>query len=103
MNVNEYGIEFVFGTGYDMSAYTDLTLTFIKPDLTELVVTNPDVSISSSPLSTTLGTFAGDTYALYTFVEGDIDQAGTYHVRLTYDAAGPVHLISNSSPFTVSA
>lgn len=101
MNVGEYGVQFVLGVSFDMSSNTSLSLTFTKPDGTTLTVTDPDVTIAASPIVTTAGTFASNTYFLYTFVSGDIDQAGDWSVRGTYNAAGPVHLISSIGYFTI--
>ena len=101
MNVGEYGVQFVLGTSFDMSANTSLSLTFTKPDGTTLTVTNPAVTISASPIVTTAGTFDANTYFLYTFVSGDVSVAGDWTVRGTYNAAGPVHLISSIGYFTI--
>ena len=87
-----------------MSANTGLSLIFTKPDGTLLTVTNPQVTISASSYSPTttpnLGTFAGNTYFLYTFANGNVDQSGTWKVRGHYTASG-VLLISNPATFTV--
>jgi len=101
MNVGEYGVQFVLGTSFDMSANTSLSLTFTKPDGTTLTKTS-GVTISASPITTTAGTFAANTYFLYTFVSGDVDQAGDWSVRGTYNATGPVHLISSIAYFTIA-
>jgi hypothetical protein len=102
MNVGEYGVDFLLGTGFDLSAYSTLTITFTKPDKTQMVVTGASVTISSSPVSTSAGNFAGNTYAIYVFQNGDVDQAGLWSVRLAYTAAGPVHLTSDITTFTVN-
>lgn len=105
MNVGESGVRFLIGVGYDMSAYTGLSITFTKPDGEELTVTNPEVSISASPVVTTEGTFAANTYGIYIFEDGDVDQDGLWSARLTYDDnASPVpqHLISDVATFTIN-
>lgn len=101
MNVNEYGVQFVLGVSFDMSANTGLSLIFTKPSGDVLTVTNPAVTIAASPVTTTAGVFAANTYFLYTFVSGDVDEAGSWTVRGTYDASGPVHLISDAATFTI--
>ena len=101
MNVGEYGVQFVLGTSFDMSANTSLSLTFTKPDGTTLTVSNPDVTIDAAPITTTAGTFDANTYFLYTFESGDVNQSGDWSVRGTYNAAGPVHLISSIGYFTI--
>ena len=101
MNVNEYGIIFVLGVSYDLSSMTNLSITFNKPDGTTLTVATPDVTISATPIDTTKGTFAANTYALYTFAVGDVDPAGDWTARLTATKVG-VRLISDVASFTVS-
>lgn len=104
MNVGEYGVEFVLGTGFDMSANTGLALVFTKPDASVLTVTNPAVTINASPYvgaTTPPGTFAGNTYFQYTFLNGDVNQAGLWSVRGHYLSSG-VLLISDPTTFTIN-
>jgi hypothetical protein len=84
MNVNNWGVIFYFGTDFDLSSNSSLTLTFTKPNGATLVVTSPQVYIRNAQQ----GPFAPNTYAIYTFQEGDVDQAGEWSARLTYDATG---------------
>lgn len=100
MRVNEYGVLFYYGVSFDMSAYDNLSLAFTKPDGTLLTVNSPSVTINPSPVTTDKGTFSGNTYAIYRFVEGDINLAGAWTVRLTY-TDGVQNLISQISNFTV--
>lgn len=97
MNANEYGIVLKFGTGFDMSGNTSLSLVFTRPDGTSLTVTNPAVTVGSGAY----GSFADKEYLNYTTVSGDINQAGTYTVRAIYNASG-VHLISDPGTFVVN-
>ena len=70
---NEYGVRFVLGTSFDMSANTDLQFHFIKPDcISELFV---DGVLGTSPITTDAGIFAANEWAYYDFVDGDLDQA----------------------------
>ncbi len=102
MNVGEYGVEFVFAASFDMSAETGLALHFTKPSGALLTVTNPAVYIQNAPLVTAqFGTLAANTYAIYVFLNGDVNEAGLWSVRLIYDDAAPQHLISNVTTFTV--
>jgi hypothetical protein len=96
MNKDEYGIVFRLGVGFDLSANTALSLTFTKPDATELTVANPSVT---SP-TIVGGEFLADEYFAYTFASGDVDQSGTWSVRGTYDD-GTQHLISDEATFLV--
>lgn len=100
MNVNEYGVDFLMSTSYDMSGFTSLSLEFTKPDDTTLVVTDPAVSVPASPVATTAGTFAANQYISYTFQIGDVDQTGEWSARLTY-VDGSKRLISEIALFTV--
>jgi len=106
VNEGEFGIACVFYTAYDMSGYTTISIQFTKPDGTILAPTNPDVTVPAVPLVTALGTFPANEYAQYYFVDGDLDQLGTWYARVIYDKANalpPQRLISNSSTFTVTA
>ena len=101
MNTGEYGIQFVFGASFDMSANTGLSITFTKPDLSLLTVSNPAVTIANTTISTTEGNFTANTYGLYTFANGDVNQFGPWSARLTYLSTG-VKLISDIGTFTVN-
>ena len=104
MRKGEYGVRYVLGTSFNMASNTALSLVFTKPDGTTLTKTNPNVTIANTPYAPTttpsLGTFAANTYFLYTFVNGDVDQSGDWTVHGIYSASG-VHLISDEAPFTV--
>ncbi len=101
MNTGEYGVQYLFSTGFDMSANTSLKITFTKPDGTTIVVTNPAVTVPAMDVETTDGLFLAHQYVAYTFVNGDVDQDGVWNARVTYDDAAPRHLISDASEFTV--
>lgn len=101
MNAGEFGVQFVFAASFDLSAETNLTLNFLSPTGVHLTVQAPAVTIQNSPLVTPFGTLDANTYALYTFQQADITEPGTWFVRLSYDASGPVHLISNTASFLV--
>lgn len=81
-----------------MAANTSLSFTFTKPDETTLTVVG---QLGVPPVITPLGIFAANTYAIYTFVNGDVDQDGEWAVRLTYLDATPAQLISSIGKFTV--
>lgn len=72
--VDEYGMDFVMGVSFDMSGNTSLQFTFLKPDKTTLVVVGV---LGTVAINTTEGLFAANTWASYTFVNGDLDQVGT--------------------------
>jgi hypothetical protein len=99
MNVNEYGIILQFGVSFDMSSQTSLSFTFTKPDLTTLTVNG---TLGTLQITTPLGIFAPNTYATYTFLSGQVNQAGQWSVRLTYKDAAPTQLISTIGTFTVN-
>lgn len=107
MNVNEFGITFRFSTGYGMSAFETLSITFTKPDGSTLTVNNTStpnaVSLGTVNVTTPdLGVFAANQYANYTFKSGDIDQEGLWTCRLTYTDATPKRLISDQANFTIN-
>lgn len=131
MNVGEYGIAFLFSTGFNMQESTGLSLTFAKPDGTQLTVTDPAVSVGTTAKSSAPSTcccqppvdgcstcqefpcccenavpaepitFAPFLYVQYVFQSGDVDQAGCWSARLTYLDATPRKLISDPGTFMV--
>lgn len=101
MNVNDYGVGFLFGTGFNMSADINLKLAFTKPSTATLIVQSPAVALGIVDVQTPLGIFLANQYAIYTFAEGDVDEAGSWTVRLTYNDGTPRQLISNIAQFVV--
>ncbi len=103
VNEGEYGVACVFYTAYDMSAFTSLQIKFTKPDGEILLAT---ATCPAVLIVTALGTFPANQYAQYYFVDGDLDQLGTWFARVIYtntNASPDLHLISNSSSFKVTA
>lgn len=101
MNSGEWGIRFLASTGFNLSGFDTLTISFTKPDGTALVVADPDVTAPNTDTETTDGLFPANTYASYIFKDGDVDQSGTWGVRVTYEDAGQ-KLISDPATFTVN-
>lgn len=100
MNVNEWGVHAVFSTGFDMRGYTALSMIFVKPDGTELIVTNPDVTVGSMDINTAFGLFPANRYLSYTTKPGDIDQVGGWEWRVTYLDSSQ-YLTSDIATFTI--
>lgn len=111
MNVGDFGNAFIFGTGtngagFDMTAYTKLTLTFTGPDKsTTFAVTSPDVVLGLVDYTLPSGLiFAANQYVMYPFQEGQITLAGMWSCRLTYDETThlpSLQLVSAIGPFVV--
>ena len=94
----EFGVTFVLGTSFDMSAQTGLQFCFLKPDcVTELRVTG---TLGTTQLVTPLGTFAANQWAQYVFADGDLDQTGTWQVQLRFTSAN-MRLASGIAEFDV--
>lgn len=102
MNVGEYGVLFEINVNFDIGAATSLTLNFTKPDNTTLSVSTPNVTPGATTISTPFGQFLANQYAVYRFVQGNVDQAGVWKVRLVYNDATQ-HLISDVATFSISA
>lgn len=102
MNVNEWGKAFLFSTGFDMSGFSGIAIDFTKPDGTTLNVSNPNVTVPNTDVSTTAGTFLANHYAKYVFANGDVNQKGIWSARVIYDDSTQ-HLISEPSQFVVNA
>ncbi len=107
VNEGEYGVACVFSTAYDMSGFSEIAMKFTKPDGTILLVDSSDgVTVPVVPVTTALGVFSANTYSQYYFQSGDLDQTGLWYCRVIFDNSGaspPIHLISNSSSFKVTA
>lgn len=105
MNVNEWGVAFVFSTGFVMSGFTALSLQFTKPDGTTLVRTNTSspnaVTCPAVQRITPIGTLPASTYVLYTFANGDVSEPGTWTARLSYTDASQF-LISAPATFIIN-
>ena len=110
MKVGESGVTIVIGTSYDLSGKTSLTVKIINPDGTEQTVADGDITISAASYSSTHGTFASNTYAMFDttssmFVQAQIASGasnGTWSAYLTYVDATKT-LISDTFTITVDA
>lgn len=94
MNKNEFGLTINLNVNYDISAKTTLALDITRPDGTVLTKTP---TVGTVPLNG----FLANQYAVYRTIAGDINQAGTYSMRLTYNDASPKQLISDVVTFEV--
>ncbi len=87
LKVGEFGKIVQMGTSFDMSANTDLNIVFTKPDQTQLTVT-AGVTAPAIPATVDVNgvstTFAANEYLQYSFVSGDLDQAGTWIANGVY-------------------
>lgn len=99
MNVNEYGIQLQMGVSFNMINHTSLVFDFTRPDATTFTRAG---ALGITPVSTPAGNFAANTYATYTFVNGDINQVGDWKVRLVYQDATPAQLISSIGQFVIN-
>lgn len=101
MNVGEYGIAFNLNVGFDISGNSSLSLVFTRPSGSTFTAVKPDVSVGSTPITTTSGPFAANQYSVYLFKDGDLTEKGQYTARLTYTDATK-HLVSDPVTFTVN-
>lgn len=100
MNVNNFGVIFVQSTGYDLTGFSTLEITFVKPSGAVLTVANPAVSAPEVDIETVVGLMPSGTYSQYIFVEGDVDEVGLWSVRTTFDD-GSQRLTSDIATFTI--
>lgn len=99
MNVGEYGLVFNLNVNFDIAAATSLQLVITRPDGTAI---NGTPTVGAVDLVTTDdGTYSAHKYCKYTFVAGDLNQAGDYLARLTYTDSTK-RLISDPTSFSVS-
>lgn len=97
MNVGEYGLSFDLYVQFDISAFTTLSLTVTRPDGTSFTRTGGLVTAPGTDVQTSMGRFPAHQYAHYIVQNGDLNQAGQYQARLTYDDAAGQHLISSET------
>ncbi|NIA67779.1 hypothetical protein HBA54_04175 [Pelagibius litoralis] len=97
MNLNEYGVIFRHGVGFDLSSNTALSITFTKPSGATLTVSNPSVTAPAS----IGGSFSANEYFSYVFADGNVDEAGEWSVRATY-TDGSKQLISDAVTFIIN-
>jgi hypothetical protein len=99
MNVGEYGLVFNLNVNFDISTATSLQLAITRPDGTT-INTVPTAGLVDL-VTPDQGTFLAKQYCKYAFANGDLNQAGEYLARLTYQDATK-RLISDPTSFTVS-
>lgn len=102
VNVGEYGIAVAMGLNYNITGYTALGITLIRPDLTSLDRSTAFVTVGAVDLATEFGTFAAGQYAIYLIQPGDLTIPGQYIIRLTYTDASK-RLVSDAAGFMVNA
>ena len=95
--VGEYGRLLNFGTQFDMSAATSLSIVFTRPDGTTF---NPTAALGTVPILSQSETFAAYQYCYYTFAIGDLNQSGLYSARVSYTDAYK-HLLTPAYRFNV--
>jgi hypothetical protein len=114
LTVGEVGKTFRVAAGFDMSSFTELTLTFTKPDLTTSVKTQTggEVTLGAGVTDPDLGVLAANTYVEYEIETGFLDQSGDatddnpWKVYLTYTNTTPTPddvFIGTCTAFTVLA
>mgnify|MGYP000126732922 CR=1 FL=1 len=104
LKVGEIGKTIRVNTDFDLSANTELTLTFTKPDATTLTKTKTTdgVSAPGTPVTDPDGNvFAANEYMEYDFASGDLDQAGRWFVKATYTDGTPKTFIGGCAELTV--
>lgn len=103
LKVGEFGKIIRVDTNFDLSANTELTLVFTKPDGSTLTKVKTDgVSAPGITVTDPDGVeFTANEYMEYDFASGDLDQAGRWFVRAEYDDATPKNFIGDTVEFTV--
>ena len=110
MKTGESGTTFIVGTGlngtgFDLSAYTKLTLIFTLPNGTILTVTTPTVTLGITAIPVPGGTLNSHQYVSCVLQPGQVSVAGVWQVRLIYDqntATPPIHFSSATEKFIVA-
>lgn len=90
LKVGESGKSINVGTSFDMSANTELTLTFILPNGTTVTKTKTggQVVLGVAPIvDPDIGALAANQYVTYVVEIGFLSLAGTWEVYCTYTNA----------------
>ena len=105
--VGTYGVQLIaIDAQFDLSNNTDLEIEFTKPDQTTLTVNKSGgVSAPSSNLTIDVDgvstEFLANEYWLYSWVSGDLDQAGTWSASGIYIEGANKRACGNSVTFQV--
>jgi hypothetical protein len=104
LRVGEIGKVIRVDTNFDLSANTELTLEFTKPDGTTLTkltadgVSAPGVNVTDPD---TGDVFTANEYMEYDTISGDLDQAGIWSVEARYTDGTPKFYIGDTDTFSV--
>lgn len=100
IKVGEIGKQFNYGTFFDLSGNTALSLKFTSPTSVETILTNPDVTAPAVPVT---GEFEADTYMQITTDGTLFTEAGTWKVCGTYTDGTPKVFEGDIATFTIIA
>lgn len=106
IRVGESGKAFRYFTAYDMSAYTALTLKFVRPDGTSFSRTNPAVYLGGGVVDPQLGSLPAQQYLEYLIQPNDFTDVGEHTVTGQFENLVPdpdTILIGPTVTFTVEA
>jgi len=93
--VGEIGRDIFIGTGFNLSAATELTIRFTNPDGTVKFDRDSSDGVTAPPADSPdipdIGVFIGNTYMKYTTVAADFDAGGPgdWVVCVNYQDATP--------------
>lgn len=105
IKVGEVGKLFNYGTFFDLSSFTLLTLKFTSPLGTVTTLTSP-TRVSAPSVDVTdnvLGTLPADTYMQITTEATDFTEVGTWTVCGIYQDATPKKFDGDDATFEVEA
>lgn len=92
IRVGESGKPIRIDAGFDLSGYTELSLTFTDPSGNANEVTHASSPAVSAPATKVedvdLGTLNASQYFEYTFPASQFDEAGSWTVRAKYTDTG---------------
>lgn len=105
LRVGEIGKILRVNTNYNLSANTELTLEFTKPDGTVVTKTKTLDGVSAPGIDVTDpitgDVFLANEYMQYSFASGDLDQSGQWYVEAKYTDATPKFFIGAPAQFAV--
>lgn len=102
IKVGEIGQLFTYATYFDLSANTELTITFTSPEGVETVIDDSRITAPAAPYDDpTLGMLAASTYMQFTTLSTDFTESGEWTVYGTYEDATPRLLYGDCAKFDV--
>jgi hypothetical protein len=104
IKATEVGKQFNYGTFYDLSGASELTLKFTSPSGTVSTFTQTGGRVTAPAtdvVDSNLGVIPGNTYMQLVTQATDFTEVGTYTVCGTYEDSTPIKYFGDDATFEV--